>query len=127
MADTKTYADVQARAKELGIPAVGKKREFLEAAIAASETRLADAAPTAHSGESTQGGDTAPADDSGATAPDEAGTPPVKSKAKKVKAPDAVAEPVGSANRVVHWNCSVGDLDGATEEAVNQHIADVHA
>ena len=54
------YADLQARAKELDIPATGKYEE-LQIAIADEERRLAEAALAARSGEGTQGGDSTPA------------------------------------------------------------------
>lgn len=73
--DGPTYKDLQARAKELDIPATGKFEE-LQTAIADEEQRLADAAAAASSGEGDQGGDAPPAGDPGATAPGEAGTPP---------------------------------------------------
>jgi hypothetical protein len=71
---------LKARAKELGLPAVGKVAD-LEAAIAAEETRLAEeaaaaAATASSSGEGGQEGDVTPADDPDASATGEAGTPP---------------------------------------------------
>lgn len=62
------YADLQARAKELDIPATGTY-EALQAAIAAEDLRLAGG---------TQGGDASPVDDPAALATGEAGTPPEK-------------------------------------------------
>jgi len=64
------HRELKARAKELGLPAKGKVVE-LAAAIAVEEARLAEAAASAP-----QGGITTPADDPGAVAPGEAGTPP---------------------------------------------------
>lgn len=57
-----TYRDLQARARELGLPATGKLEE-LQIAIAEEEKRLAEAALAARSGESDQGGDASPAGD----------------------------------------------------------------
>lgn len=71
------YIDLQARAKELDIPAVGTY-EALQAAIAAEDLRLAEAALAARSGEGNQGGDGSPVDDPDATGSGEAGTPPAK-------------------------------------------------
>lgn len=56
------YADLQARARALEIPATGKYEE-LQIAIADEERRLAEAALAARSGEGTQGGDSTPAGD----------------------------------------------------------------
>lgn len=69
------YRDLQARAKELGIPATGN-REELGVAIAAEDLRLAEEARASRSGEGTQGGDGSPVDDPAALATGEAGTPP---------------------------------------------------
>lgn len=71
------YADLQVRAKELDIPAVGTY-EALQAAIAAEDLRLANAALAARSGEGNQGGDGSPASDPAASVTGEAGTPPAK-------------------------------------------------
>ena len=67
--------ELKARAKELGLPAMGKSDD-LAAAIAAEETRLAEEAAASSSGEGDQEGGSEPADDPDASAAGEAGTPP---------------------------------------------------
>ena len=76
------YRALKARAKELGLPAVGKAAE-IEVAVAAEEQRLAEeaaaaaqAAAEASSSGARKEGDEEPADDPDASATGEAGTPP---------------------------------------------------
>lgn len=69
------YADLQVRAKELEIPAVGTY-EALDAAIKAEELRVAEEALAVRTGN--EGGDGSPASDPDASATGEAGTPPAK-------------------------------------------------
>jgi len=72
------FADVKARAIELGLKVVGVNRPAIEAAIAAEDERLAEeaaAAQASSSGGSDQGGSTS-ADDPDAGSSGEADTPP---------------------------------------------------
>jgi hypothetical protein len=74
--------ELRARADELGLDLPPRATNAaLAEAIAAEEQRLADEAQASSSGESDQGGEASPADDSGAAAADEAGTPPANTGA----------------------------------------------
>lgn len=125
MADQPSYEELQARAKELGIPTGGKRRAWLEAEIAKAE---AGAGVAEHEGHEDQQGDEAAADGTEVEVQGDPSGEPAPAIEPLEGADGAHPEPVstGGAKAIVHWNCSAGDLDGRPLEEINAHIEAEH-